>query len=208
MSCRKNADRASRAAGASGIAPTSSQSGFAGPTPQLSFFELDRVESPAKRFAPGPAINLADYFSEAELGQIGVQLRLGAAAVERHLRERRAGLPHSADQSDPRPPDWARLDRWQYRWLVEQLRQNQGVIETGSLKPRQLTELWAFCRFEGERALRNLDRFTTPGDSISGPTAAYLADNQRLLARFYHHLAGQVEPLLSGEAKEAVLAWA
>ena len=88
------------------------------------------------------------------------------------------------------------------------MRQNQGVIETGSLKPRQLTELWAFCRFEGERALRNLDRFTTPGDSISGPTAAYLADNQRLLARFYHHLAGQVEPLLSGEAKEAVLAWA
>jgi hypothetical protein len=206
MSCRKNADRASRAARAGGIAPTSSQSGFAGPTPQLSFFELDRVESPVKRFAPGPAINLADHFSEAELGQIGVQLRLGVAAVERYLRERRAGLPHSPDQRDPRPPDWARLDRRHYRWLAGQVR--RGVVETGSLKSRQLTELWTFCRFEGERALRNLDRFTTPGDSISGPTAAYLAENQRLLARFYHHLAGQVEPLLSGEAKEAVLAWA
>lgn len=200
MSCRKNAERASRAAGAGGIARRSSQSGFGGATPQLNFFELGQNEPSPKRFAPGPAITLADEFSQTELGQIRVELRLGAAAVERHLRERRAGLPHSVDQRDPRPPDWARLDRRHYRWLAEQVR--QGVVEAGSLKPKQLTELWAFCRFEGERALRNLDRFTTPGDSISGPTAAYLADNQRLLARFYQHLAGQIEPFIPPETAE------
>ena len=207
MSCRKNAGRVASVAGVSGITPTSSQSGFAGQTPQLNFFELAQSEPSAKRFMPEPAINLGDTFNEAELTQISIQLRLGAAAVERHLRQRREGLPHSADQRDPRPLDWARLDRQQYRFLGAQLRQGRGLIETAALKPKQVVELWAFARYEGERALRNLDRFSTPGDVISGPTADYLADTQRLLARFYGHLAGQLEPLIPPDAKEAALAW-
>ena len=222
MSCEQKANQSAQAAKRSGIPATGSKSGYLGRGVQVSFFEVSGPSVQASFFA-GQAeqtdwgvlpkeseVNLSNRFTQKELQQISIQLRLGAAAVERHLRQLRGKMPHSRDQRDPRPPDWARADRKEFRFLVDQLaeaRRGRGALDLSSLKSKDIINLWEFSRYEADRSLRNIDHFSQPSGSISGPTAAYLADSHKLMAHFYTHLADHLEMMIPLETIEAAKAW-
>jgi hypothetical protein len=141
------------------------------------------------------------------LQRLSVQLRLGAAAVARHIRELNSGAPRGLGHRDPRPLDWAQLDQAQYRFLVDQLaeaRRSQGNLDLTGLKSDQLVELWRFARFEADRAHRNIDHLAVPGNPVrpigakeaDSPTADYLTAGHKLEARFYTFLAGEIETMV------------
>lgn len=152
-------------------------------------------------------IKVAGQFSDEELQRLSLHLRLGAAALARHLRELNSRVPRGLGHRDPRPLDWAALDQEQYRFLVEQVseaRRGQGYLDISGLKSGQLVELWRFARFEADRAQRNIDHLATPGNparpagskETGSPTADYLTAGHKLEARFYTFLAGQIEPMV------------
>lgn len=175
---------------------------------QPSFFDLagpattgepvDRSET--KESLPTQRdIQLGPVFSPDELQTISLQLRFGAAAAARRLRELGSGQARGIGHSDPRPLDWAELDRQQFQFLVDKLteaRRGSGRLDTSSLSKRELIELWEFCRFEADRANRNIDHLGLPGGPIGGPAAEYLIGNHKLEARFFNHVAGQIETMV------------
>jgi hypothetical protein len=230
MSCNANGVKSGQALKRNGISTTSGQNSFlAGgqlPTIQVSFFEQGTKSMPdetssqvsffdlanqKQRFLPDRrGIGLEKHFTSDELQRLSVQLRLGAAATERHIRELTGGMERGPEYSDPRPLDWARLDQKQYRFLIEQLtaaRRGRGVLDISALKLPGLVDLWDFSRYEAERALRNVEYLRLPGGPISGPTSDYLIGNHKLLARFYSHLATQLETRIPPEELEAAKAW-
>lgn len=157
------------------------------------------------RSLPGQGqINVTGQFSGEELQRLSLHLRLGAAALARHIRELNSRAPRGLGQRDPRPLDWAQLDQEQYRFLIDQMaeaRRGRGYLDTGGLNTDQRVELWRFARFEADRALRNIDHLATPGNSVrpiggsatGSPTADYLSAGHKLDARFYTYLANQLE---------------
>lgn len=258
MSCEQNPGRAAAAAAKSGIAKSSSRSGFiAGSTTavgpalpqkkerrskpsqrdrrrlknepvgkksgrrlrprskveirrrkgiQPSFFDLagpatagDPVDRSEKEKLPTQRdIQLGPAFSPDELQTISLQLRFGAAAASRQLRELGSGRTRGVGHGDPRPLDWTELDRKQFQFLVDKLaeaRRGSGCLDTSSLSKPELIELWEFCRFEADRASRNIDHLGVPGGPIGGPAAEYLIGNHKLEARFFNHVAGQIEAM-------------
>ena len=86
---------------------------------------------------------------------MSVQLRLGAAAVSRQIRELNGSASRGIGHSDPRPLDWARSDRKNTEFLVNQLaeiRRGQEYLDTRTLSKAELVDLWDFARFEADRA--------------------------------------------------------
>ena len=141
---------------------------------------------------------------------MSVQLRLGAAAVSRQIRELNGSASRGIGHSDPRPLDWARSDRKNTEFLVNQLaeiRRGQGYLDTRTLSKAELVDLWDFARFEADRAMRNIDHLQAGLSHLKGPTAEYLTGRHQLEARFYSFLAGQVEPMIPSEKIEAAKAW-
>jgi hypothetical protein len=165
-------------------------------------------DSPSSRPLPNQGqIKVAGPFSDEELQRFSVHLRLGAAALARHLRELNSGVPRGLGHRDPRPLDWAALDQAQYRFLIEQVseaRRGRGYLDMSGLKREQLVELWRFARFEANRAQRNMDHLAVPGNPVrpaggketGSPTADYLTAGHKLEARFYTFLAGQIETMV------------
>lgn len=77
---------------------------------QANFFDLP----PDRALDPLPSqrqIRITNDFTSEELQRLSIQLRLGAAAVSRHIREVSSGAARGLGHSDPRPLDWAELDR-------------------------------------------------------------------------------------------------
>lgn len=141
---------------------------------------------------------------------MSVQLRLGTAAVSRQIRELNGGTSRGIGHSDPRPLDWARSDRKNFEFLVNQLdevRRGRGYLDTKALNKAELVDLWDFARFEADRAMRNIDHLQSGLSHLKGPTAEYLTERHRLEARFYSFVAGQVEPMIPPEKIEAAKAW-
>ena len=135
-----------------------------------------------------------------------MQLRLGAAAVSRQIRELGSGANRGLGHSDPRPLDWAKLDQRNFQFLADQVaraRRGGGYIDTSSLKKEALFDLWEFSKFEADRAHRNIDHLFSGGSHLRGPTAEYLAERHKLDARFYTFLAHQIEPMITPEMVEA-----
>lgn len=187
----------------------------------MSFFDNDQVATGQKQPQPGAVtgrpslptqrqIRLTNDFSAEELQTISVQLRLGAAAVSRQIRELNDGVSRGIGHSDPRPLDWARSDRKNYEFLVDQLdeaRRGRGYLDTTGLSKADLVDLWDFARFEADRAMRNIDHLQSGLSHLKGSTADYLADRHKLEARFYTFLAGQLETVVPPEEIEAAKAW-
>ena len=141
---------------------------------------------------------------------MSVQLRLGAAAVSRQIRELNGGVSRGIGHSDPRPLDWARSDRKNYKFLVSQLdeaRRDRGYLDTRALNKAELVDLCDFARYEADRALRNIDQLQFGLSHLKGPTTEYLVDRHRLEARFYSFLAGQLETMIPSEKIEAAKVW-
>jgi hypothetical protein len=151
-------------------------------------------------------IRITDAFSDEELQTLSVQLRLGAAAVARRLRELNSGVSPGIGHSDPRPIDWARSDQKNYQFLVavlDEARRGRGAVDTGPLRNNELVDLWEFASFEADRAMRNIDHLTSGLSHLQGPTADYLVGRHKLEARFYSFLADQLEPMLTPEMIDA-----
>lgn len=188
---------------------------------QISFFADNQVGTSQEQRRPKETtrqpplptqrqIKLTNDFSVEELQIMSVQLRLGAAAVSRQIRELNGGASRGIGHSDPRPLDWARSDRKNYEFLVNQLdeaRRGRGYLDTKALNKAELVDLWGFARFEADRAMRNIDHLQSGLSHLKGPTAAYLTERHRLEARFYSFVAGQVEPMIPPEKIEAAKAW-
>jgi hypothetical protein len=180
---------------------------------QISFFDNNRVvanpDQPRMETTTGSLalptqrqIMLTNDFSPEELQTMSVQLRLGAAAVSRQIRELSDGASRGIGHSDPRPLDWARSDRKNYDFLVNQLDEAQrgrGYLDTGMLNKAALADLWDFTRFEADRAMRNIDHLQSGWSHLKGPTAEYLTERHRLEARFYTFMARQMEAMMNGE---------
>jgi hypothetical protein len=151
-------------------------------------------------------VRLGQQFKPQELDKLSVQLRLGLAAATRHVRSLDSGNSRDIGHGDPRPSDWARLDVRQFEILTKQLakaRREDGIMDMSSLKRGELVELWEFSRFEADRALRNIDNLQTPGNGIGGASADYLVQNHKLEARFFTHLANQIEAIFPTENIQA-----
>ena len=188
---------------------------------QISFFDKGQIganqeQSPSKATARQPAlptqrqVKLTQDFSSEELQTLSVQLRLGAAAASRQIRELNGGVSRGIGHSDPRPLDWARSDRKNYEFLVNQVaeaRRGRGYLDTKVLNKAELVDLWDFARFEADRAMRNIDHLQSGLSHLKGPTAEYLTQRHRLEARFYSFVAGQVETMIPSEKIEAAKAW-
>ena len=143
-------------------------------------------------------IKISNDFSPKELQMLSIQLGFGQAAVARHIKRIGKGTKLGITHDDPRPLDWARLDLKQYRFLTGQVaraRRGNGYIDTTCLKKRELGELWAFLKYETERAVRNIDYLNGPESPIKNPTSDYLVGKQKLEARFYNFLAEQIETM-------------
>jgi len=156
----------------------------------------------AKAVPTQRTIRLDQQFKPEQLSKLSVQLRLGLAAATRHMRNLDSGVTRDIGHGDPRPSDWARLDVKQFEILTRQLakaRREDGVMDLSSLKRGELVALWEFSRFEADRALRNIDHLQTPGSGIGGAAADYLVKNHKLEARFYTHLANQIEAIFPAE---------
>lgn len=181
-----------------------------GRTTQRSFFEQNQTNDgpkrrsvPTKRLPSQRQIYITRAFTPEELDKVMVKLHLGAAATKRHVSELNGGRSRGIGHSDPRPLDWARSDRQQYDFLIDQLRRSRrghGYIDTRSLKKDELAELWEFARFEADRAHRNIDHLTSGLSHLKGPTADYLAQGHRLEARFFSFLAEQIETIIPKES--------
>lgn len=188
---------------------------------QISFFDNSQVGANPEQRRPKETtrqpplptqrqIKITNDFSPEELQTMSVQLRLGAAAVSRQIRELNDGVSRGIGHSDPRPLDWARSDRKNYEFLVSQLdeaRRGRGYLDTAALNKAELVDLWDFARFEVDRAMRNIDHLQSGLSHLKGPTAAYLTERHRLEARFYSFVAGQVEPMIPPEKIEVANAW-
>lgn len=204
MSCRRNAERAAQQIGPkTGISRTTGRSADAA---QASFFALagqgnEQAGQTANEMPKAGHILLSDRFSPDELDQMSIQFRLGAAAARRQIAELGDKATGRTASRDPRPLDWARLDRRQYEFLAAGLKagRKEGRLDISSLKEADRLELWAFARFEADRAHRNIDHLTAGLSHLRGETAVYLVDRHRLAARFYSHLAGQLEAMLPPE---------
>jgi hypothetical protein len=141
-------------------------------------------------------------FTPAELQTISIQLRLGTADSSRRLREAGLGISRGIGHGDPRPLDWVESDRKNFQFLVAQLteaRRGRGILDLSALNKHEVVDLWEFCRFEADRARRNIDHLSVPGGSIGGPTAAYLIGNHKLEARFFSHIAANIEKIVPAE---------
>ena len=167
----------------------------------ISDGQTEAKEKTEEKLPSNREIKISAAFTPDELQDMTIQLRLQAAAIERHLSGSNSSL-RQAGRDDPRPTDWLRLDRKQVNFLADQLvqaRRGKGAIDTTSLNRHQLKELWEFSRFEADRALRIIDHLTTTSTQYGGPespTTEYLIGKHRLAARFFTHLADQVEPIL------------
>ena len=147
-------------------------------------------------------VEVSQGFTPEELQIISIQLRLGGAAASRHLREVGASIKRGIGHGDPRPQDWIEADHKNFGFLVQQLneaRRGQGYLDLSSLDKHRLLDLWEFCRFETDRANRNIDHLNVPGGGISGPTADYLINNHKLEARFFSHIAANIERIVPSE---------
>jgi len=190
------------------------------PTTQVSFVKdepastqtsgkkaaTEAAGQPAKSGPTQRQVRLGQQFKPEQLSKLSVQLRLGLAAATRHVRILDSGAARDIGHGDPRPSDWARLDVRQFEILTRQLskaRREDGVMDLSSLKGGELVELWEFSRFEADRALRNIDHLQTPGTGIGGASAQYLVKNHKLEARFYTHLANQIESIFPAENIQA-----
>lgn len=244
MSCRAISERVKGAARKSGVSAGSGQEAFvAGSSNQVGFFALQqkisartavKKKAPARNkllagtvvkkqknvrqdSSPRPhqgQITVAGQFSDEELQRLSLHLRLGAAALARHLRELNSRAPRGLGHRDPRPLDWAALDQEQYRFLIKQVseaRRGRGYLDISGLKSGQLVELWRFARFEADRAQRNIDHLAAPGNPVrpaggketGSPTADYLSVGHKLEARFYTFLAGQIETMVPAQRLHA-----
>jgi hypothetical protein len=185
-----------------------------GQVAQKLFFELVRQQKTAvpgekkedkKEGKPLPTqrhINVVKDFTPAELQTISIQLRLGTADSSRRLREAGFGISRGIGHGDPRPLDWVESDRKNFQFLVAQLteaRRGRGTLDLAGLNKGEVIDLWEFCRFEADRARRNMDRLGVPGGSIGGPTAAYLMGNHQVEARFFSHVAAHIEKMVPAE---------
>jgi hypothetical protein len=185
-----------------------------GQVAQKLFFELARQQKTAvpgqkkedkKEGKPLPTqrhIHVVKDFTPAELQTISIQLRLGTADISRRLREAGFGISRGIGHGDPRPLDWVESDRKNFQFLVAQLteaRRGRGTLDLSALNKSGVVDLWEFCRFEADRANRNIDHLGVPGGSIGGPTAAYLMGNHKLEARFFSHVAAHIEKMVPAE---------
>lgn len=207
MSCQVNAGKmAAQAARRQGVTMVSSKSAT---TTQVSFFETSQSQVSFFETLPkSTTIPLSRVFTPAELQQVRIQLRLGEASTRRHLQNLRTLLP-DLEQRDPRPLDWTQSDQKCYAYLIEglsQARQGAGELDLSALSTADRLELWEFAGHEADRLLRQVEQLQGPGGP-QGETKEYLTGNYRLLARFYHHLADQLEPLLPADEVEAIQAW-
>ncbi len=225
MSCEKNQNKAARAARSSGLTKTATKSAYlACSVPPVSFDPEEnkpkkrkparrkkaRQSGPEKKKAAGKKeklptqrmVKISNDFNEKELRLISIQIAFGLGAVLGHLKQTRKGTKLGITHDDPRPLDWARLDLRQYRFLTNQLakaRRGDGYIDTTALKKQDLAELWAFLKYETERAVRNVDYLSGPLSPIEAPTSDYLVKKQKLEARFYNFLAEQIETMVPVE---------
>ena len=136
---------------------------------------------------------------------MSIQLRLGAAAAARQVQMLAGETSRGVGHDDPRPLDWAQADRQQYQFLADQLAAGDKTrrgVDFSKLKNQQLTELWAFARFEADRAERNIDHLTAGLSHLKAQTANYLTERHRLEARFYGYLAGELEPHITPEMQD------
>lgn len=175
---------------------------------QASFFTMQpAVEQVKVDFhQPRPRIDLSRAFTTDELQQMSVQLALGGAATDRHLREVAGGVQRGIGYSDPRAADWIEADRANYRFLSERVnlaRRQNGVIETQALTDAELVDLYEFSQYEAERAQRSIDHLLSGWSHLKGPTAEYLTEQHRLNGRFYRFIAAQLEPHITVEMKDA-----
>lgn len=176
------------------------------PGAQVSFFETSQLGSCVSEPLPTQRqIKAGNEFTPDELQKLSIQLGLGAAAVSRHIRELNSGTQRGIGYNDPRPLDWAKLDRQNFQFLADQVaraRRDRGYIDTSSLKKEELFDLWEFSNFEADRAHRNIDHLFSGSSHLKGPTAEYLAERHKLNARFYTFLARQLEPMITPEMYE------
>ena len=177
---------------------------------QASFFSMQPAVEQIKVdiYKPRPRIDLSKAFKAEELQQISVQLALGGAATDRHLREVAGGTKRGIGYSDPRAGDWIEADRANYRFLSERVnlaRRQNGIIETKALTDAELVDLYEFSQYEADRAQRSIDHLLSGWSHLKGPTAEYLTEQHRLNGRFYSFIAAQLEPHITVAMKDAAL---
>jgi hypothetical protein len=168
--------------------------------PQARFFQQNSAAGKPTNLPARHRIDLADAFSDDELQQLSTQLLLGSAATKRQLKLLSSGASRGIGHSDPRVRDWAEQDRHNFRFLSEQVsqaRRGQNGIDLSALQDNEQVDLWEFSKFEADRALRNIDHLQSGWSHLKGPTAAYLTGKHQLEARFFTHLAAQLEPTLT-----------
>jgi hypothetical protein len=200
---RKTARRKQKTAKSEAMGQNGQASFFALPKAARDQSSKKQPKKEATRQQPLPTqrqIKLTNDFSTEELQTMSVQLRLGAAAASRRIRELNSGISHGIGHSDPRAMDWARADQKNFQFLVNQVaeaRRDRGYINTSSLSNNALVDLWEFSKFEADRAARNIDHLQSGLSHLKGPTADYLSSGHKLETRFYSFLAGQLEPLIT-----------
>jgi hypothetical protein len=167
---------------------------------QARFFQQNSATGKPANLPARHRIDLADTFNDDELQPLSTQLLLGSAAARRQLKLLSGGASRGIGHSDPRVRDWVEQDRNNFRFLSEQVsqaRRGQNGIDLSALKDSERVDLWEFSKFEADRALRNIDHLQSGWSHLKGPTAAYLTGQHQLEARFFTHLAAQLEPTLT-----------
>jgi len=162
-------------------------------------------------------ISISGLFTDEELNTLHVELLFNQAATARQLRELSSGASRGFDFKEPRAADHLRSDKKNYDFLIGTLRtakygrgiDNRGVgyIDTSSLSNEDLVDLYEFSRFETDRLARQTDHLAQDLSHVKGPTADYIIGKHRVEARFYHHLASQLEPLITTEMQDDYWGW-
>lgn len=162
-------------------------------------------------------ISISGLFTEEELDTLTVELIFNQAATARQLREIASGTSRGVDFKDPRAVEHIRSDKKNYDFLIGAVRDAKygrgldrrgvGYIDTSSLADEALVDLHEFSRFETDRLARQIDHLAQSLSHIKGPTADYIIGKHRVEARFYNHLASQLEPLITTEMQDDYWGW-
>jgi hypothetical protein len=165
----------------------------------------------------GRQVNLSGLFTEKELDVLSGELRLDQAATLRHVRALASESSRGVNYDDPRVLEHARSDSKNYQFLIKALRDARygrdldrggvGLIDTSSLSDDELVDLYEFSRFEADRVERNIDHLNQGLSHLKGPTAGYLTSKHRIKQRFYNHLAGSLEPMITAEMQDEYMQW-
>lgn len=178
---------------------------------------LNQNSSSGRQVITPRHISLSGLFTDEELSTLTVELLFNQAATARQLRELSSGTSRGPDFKDPRATDHLRSDKKNYDFLIGALREAKygrgidrrgvGYIDTSSLSAEELVDLHEFSRFEVDRLSRHIDHLAQSLSHLKGPTADYIIGKHRVEARFYHHLASQLEPLITPEMQDDYWGW-